>query len=51
MANYWIDFISMVEILMMNVHTVHTCNWEEYLISLWKMMSWLVAHDQTNYAR
>ena len=30
MANYWIDFMSMVEILMMNVHAVHTCNWEEY---------------------
>ena len=51
MANYWIDFMSMVEILMMNVYAIHTCNWEEYLISLWEMMPWLVAYDQTNYAR
>jgi len=51
MANYWIDFMSMVEILMMNVHAINTCNWEEYLISLREMMPWLVAYDQTNYAR
>ena len=51
MANYWIDFMSMVEVLMMNVHAVHTCNWEEYLILLREMMPWLVVYDQTNYAR
>ena len=47
MANYWIDFMTMVEVLMMNVHAVHTCNWEEYLISL---RPWLVVYDHTNYA-
>ena len=51
MANYWIDFMSMVEVLMMNMYAVHTCNWEEYLISLREMMPWLVIYDQTNYAR
>ena len=34
----------------MNVHAVHTCTWEEYLISLQEMMPWLVVYDQTNYA-
>ncbi len=34
MAKYWLDFMTMVEALMMNVHAVHTCNWEEYLTSL-----------------
>jgi len=34
---------------MMNVHAVHTCNWEEYLISLREMLPWLIAYDQTNY--
>ena len=48
-ANYWIEFMTMVEILMMNVHATHTCNWEEYLTSLQKMMPWLVIYDQTNY--
>jgi len=51
MVTYWIDFMSMVEILMMNVHVMHTCNWKEYLISLQEMMPWLVAYDQINYAR
>ena len=37
MANYWSDTMMMVEILMMNVHAIHTCNWEEYLTSLRKM--------------
>ena len=32
---------------MMNVHAIHTCNWEEYLASL-QMMSWLIIYDQTN---
>ena len=51
MAKYWMDFMSMVEVLMMNVYAIHTCNWEEYLISLREMMPWLVIYDQTNYAR
>ena len=46
-ANYWIDFMSMVEVLMMNMYAIHTCNWEEYLISLREMMPWLVVYDQT----
>ena len=25
MANYWIDFMSIVEILMMSFHAIHTC--------------------------
>ena len=41
MANYWIEFMTMVEILMMNLHDTHTSNWEEYLTSLQKMMPWL----------
>ncbi len=51
MANYWTEFMTMVEILMMNVHVIHTCNWDEYLTSLQKMMPWLVIYDQTNYGR
>lgn len=46
MAKYWIDFMTMVEILMM---IVHIFNWEGYLTSLQKMMSWLLIYDQTNW--
>ena len=31
MANYWEDFLSMVDALMQNVHAVHICNWDGYL--------------------
>jgi hypothetical protein len=51
MACYWLDFMTMVEILMMNVNAVHTCNWVEYLTSLHKMMPWMVIYDQNNYGR
>ena len=51
MGNYWLNFMKMVEALMMNVHAIHTCNWEEYLASLWEMMPWLIIYDQTNYGR
>ena len=50
MANYWLDLMTMVEVLMLNVHAVHTCNWEEYLMSL-RDMPWLVIYDQTNDGR
>jgi len=33
MANYWKDFLSMVDALMQNVHAVHICNWDEYSMS------------------
>jgi len=36
MANYWMNFMSMVEILMMKVHAIHTCNWED--CRLWQIM-------------
>jgi len=30
MVTYWIDVMSIVEILMVNVHAIPTCNWKEY---------------------
>ena len=51
MANYWINVMTTVEILMMNVLAIHPCNWEEYFTSLQKMMPWLLIYDQTNYGR
>ena len=51
MACYWLDFMTMVEILMMNVYAIHTCNWDEFLTSLREMMPWMVIYDQTHYGR
>lgn len=51
MACYWLEFMTMVEILMMNVNAVHTCNWDEYLILLREMMPWMIIYDQNNYGR
>ena len=51
MANYWLDFLAMVHALIMNVYTVHMCNWEEYLASLRDMIQWQLIYDQTSYGR
>ncbi|MES9882370.1 MAG: hypothetical protein ABW185_15975 [Sedimenticola sp.] len=51
MGTYWLEFMAMVEVLVMNVHAVHTCNWDEYLVSLREMMPWMMIYDQTNYGR
>ena len=51
MDNYWLDFLKMVDALIMNVCAVHLRNWEEYLASLREMMPWLLIHDKTNYGR
>ena len=51
MAQYWIDFLSMVDALMQNVHAVHACNWYDYMSSLRAMMPWMVAYDNNKYGR
>ena len=51
MACYWLQFMTMVEILMLNKNAVHTCSWDEYLISLREMMPWMIIYDQNNYGR
>jgi len=45
-ANYWKDFLSMVDALMQNMHAVHICNWDEYVNSLRAMLPWIIiAYD------
>ena len=60
MADYWIDFLSMIDALMQNVHAVHICacacrlyicNWDEYVSSLRAMLLWMVAYDSNRYGR
>ncbi|KAL8606602.1 hypothetical protein ACOMHN_009487 [Nucella lapillus] len=51
MANYWRDFLTMTDALMQNVHAVHECNWDEFVISLRAMLPWMVAYDNNRYGR
>ncbi|KAL8562138.1 hypothetical protein ACOMHN_041973 [Nucella lapillus] len=51
MADYWRDFLTMTDALMQNVHAVHECNWDEFVISLSAMLPWMVAYDNNRYGR
>jgi hypothetical protein len=51
MADYWRDFLSMVDALMQNVHAVHICNWDEFVSSLRAMLPWMVVYDNNRYGR
>ncbi|KAL8575003.1 hypothetical protein ACOMHN_064534 [Nucella lapillus] len=51
MADYWRDFLTMTDALMQNVHAVHECNWDEFVISLRAMLPWMVAYDNNRYGR
>ena len=49
MADYWRDFLSMIDALMQNVHAVHVCNWYTYVSSLRAMLPWMVSYDKNRY--
>ena len=49
MAKYWLSFLKMTEILMLNIHAVKTQNWEESKTSLRLMMPWLQVYDNNKY--
>ncbi|KAL8605116.1 hypothetical protein ACOMHN_018917 [Nucella lapillus] len=51
MADYWRDFLTMTDALMQNVHAVHECNWDEFVISLRAMLPWMLAYDNNRYGR
>ena len=51
MARYWLSFLKMTEILMLNIHAVKTQNWEEFKMSLRLMMPWLQVYDNDKYGR
>ena len=51
MAKYWLSFLKMTEILMLNIHAVKTQNWEEFKASLRLMMLWLQVYDNDKYGR
>ena len=51
MAKYWLSFLKMTEILMLNIHAVKALNWEEFKTSLRLMMPWLQVYDNDKYGR
>ena len=51
MAKYWLTFLDMSEILMLNIHAVKMQNWEEFKTSLRLMLPWLQVYDNDKYGR
>ena len=51
MADYYRDFLNMTDVLMQNAHAVHSCNYDEFVVSLRAMLPWLVAYDNNKYGR
>ena len=51
MARYWMSYIDMVDILLMNVHACRTQNWSCFLSSMYMMLPWMKIYDNEKYAR
>ena len=51
LAEYWVSFMEMVEILTQNIHAVRTSYWIEFKSSLKLMLSWMKIYDNDNYGR
>lgn len=51
LAEYWISFMEMVEILTQNIHALRTSNWNEYKSSLKLMLPWMQIYDNDKYGR
>ena len=51
MAEYWLSFMYMVEILIMNIHSIMLRNWEHFKDSLRPMTPWLQIYDKIHYGK
>ena len=51
MANYWLSFMEMVEILMMNIHSVKIQDWKMFKNSLRMMIPWMQIYDNNHYGK
>ena len=49
MAEYWVSFMCMVEILIMNIHSIKLRNWERFKDSLRFMILWLQIYNKIHY--
>ena len=51
LAEFWISFLEMVEILTQNIHAIRTGNWSEFKSSLKLMLPWMQIYDNDRYGR
>ena len=51
MATYWLSFMNMVEVLMMNIHSLKVQDWEMLKASLRMMIAWMQIYDSNNYGK
>ena len=51
LAQYWVSFMEMVEILTQNIHALRTSNWTEFKSSLKLMLPWMQIYDNDKYGR
>ena len=51
MAEYWLSFMEMVEILVMNIHSLNTKNWIQFNQSIRLMIPWLQIYDKLHYGK
>ena len=48
---YWLSFMYMVEISIMNIHSIKLTNWEQFQDSLRLMIPWLQIYDKIHYGK
>ena len=51
MAKFWLSFLEMVEVLIMNIHALRTQDWDAFKASLRMMLPWLKIYDNDKYSR
>ena len=51
MAKFWLGFLEMVEILIMNIHALRMQDWDAFKASLRMMVPWLRIYDNDKYSR
>ena len=51
MTTYWLSFMEMVEVLLLNIHALRTQDWDAFKCSLRMMLPWLQIYDNNKYGR
>ena len=51
MAKYILSIMNMIEILFMDIESLQTKDWDNFLSSLRLVMPWMVIYDNTNYSQ
>ena len=51
MAEFWLSYCEMVDILMMNVYSLHTQNWTAFLSSMYLMIPGFIIYDNDKYGK